>query len=221
MAERELSLRRESKGIALGRLAAFRLESRLRLFLPFRCKFLCHGLLQLFRIHSVAFGGVHQNVVAAGGGPLIGRVQQADFEEELAKFGLVIGAHLLGQKLLCGRGVLLYLHLMPLRQSRDLAIGKMANQVVGNRQQVALLQRSRDALEDRSQDAMASRNGQFLLFDALALLGSLALDLLRRRRVGGGGGGRGIGTNFDDLPALATVHDDGLSYLVAWFLVRG
>ena len=54
----------------------------------------------------------------------------------------------------------------PPRQSRDLAVGEMADQVVGNCQQVSLLKRSRYALEDRSQDTMASRNGQFLLFDS-------------------------------------------------------
>src|SRR5580704_9397132 len=68
---------------------------------------------------------------------------------------------------------------------------------------------------------MASSNGQFLLFDALAFLGPLALDLLRRRRVGVVGAASGIGTNLDDLSALPAVHDDGLSHLVAWFLVRG
>jgi len=58
----------ESKVIGLCRLAVLRLGTRLRLFLSFRGKFLCHGLLQLLRIHSVAFGGIHENVVAAGGG---------------------------------------------------------------------------------------------------------------------------------------------------------
>src|ERR1700685_3507180 len=68
---------------------------------------------------------------------------------------------------------------------------------------------------------MASCNGQFLLFDALPFLGPLPLDLLRRRRVGVVGAASGIGTNLDHLSALAAVHDDGLSHLVAWFLVRG
>jgi hypothetical protein len=66
-------------------------------------------------------------------------MQQADFEKEFAKFGLIVGAHLLGQKFLCGCGIFLCLHLMPLRQSRDLAVGEMVNQVVGDRQQVGLL----------------------------------------------------------------------------------
>ena len=52
-------------------------------------------------------------------------------------------------------------------------------------------------------------------------LGPLALDLLWRRRVGMVGAASGIGANFDDLSALATVHDDRLRHLVAWFLVRG
>ncbi len=111
----------------------------LRLFVSFRGKLLCHGFLELLSIHSVAFGGVHENVVAAGGGSLISRIQQADFQKQLAEFGLVIGAHLLGQKLLRGRRVLLRLYLVPLRQSRNLAVGEMADQVVGDRQQVGLL----------------------------------------------------------------------------------
>src|SRR5258708_34920034 len=68
---------------------------------------------------------------------------------------------------------------------------------------------------------MASRNGQFLLFDALPFLGPLPLDLLRRWRVGMVDAASWIGTNLDDLSALAAVHDDGLSHLLAWLLVRG
>src|SRR5580692_8323108 len=68
---------------------------------------------------------------------------------------------------------------------------------------------------------MASRNGEFLLFDALPLLGPLPLDLLRRRRVGMVGAASGIGTNLDDLSALPAVHDDRLSHLFARLLVRG
>jgi hypothetical protein len=115
---------RESKVIGLCRLAVLRLGTRLRPFVSFRGKFLCHGLLRLLRIHSVAFGGIHENVVAAGGGSLIRRIQQADFQKQFAEVGLVTGAHFLDQKLLCGRGVLLCLYLMPLRQSRDLAVGR-------------------------------------------------------------------------------------------------
>src|SRR5437879_6386941 len=104
---------------------------------------------------------------------------------------------------------------------RDLTIGKVADQVVGDRKQVGFLQGNRDALEDRGQDTMASRNGQFLLFDALPFLCPLALDLLRRRRVGMVGTAGWIGINLEDLSALSAVHDDGLRHLVAWFLVRG
>jgi len=68
---------------------------------------------------------------------------------------------------------------------------------------------------------MASRNGQFLFFDPPPFLGPFLLDLLRRRRVGMVGAASWIGTNLDDLAALAAVHDDGLSHLVAWLLVRG
>src|SRR6266478_8938078 len=68
---------------------------------------------------------------------------------------------------------------------------------------------------------MASRNGQFLLFDALPFLRPLPLNLLRRRRVGVVDAASGIGTNLYDLSALAAVHDDGLSHLLAWLLVCG
>ena len=104
-----------------------------------RGEFFGHGFLKLFRIHAIAFGGVHENVVAAGGGSLISRIQQADFEKKLAEFGLVVGAHSLDEKVLSGRRVFLHLYLVPLRQSRDLAVGEMANQVVSDRQQVSLL----------------------------------------------------------------------------------
>ena len=57
---------------------------------------------------------------------------------------------------------------------------------------------------------MASRNRQFLLFDALPFLGPLPLDLLRRRRIRVMDTAGRIGTNLDDLSALAAVHDDGL-----------
>src|ERR1700688_3195888 len=70
-----------------------------------RREFFGHGFLDLLRIHSVAFGGVHENVVAVCGGSLIRRIQQADFEKQLAKCDLVISSHFLGQKFLCGRGV--------------------------------------------------------------------------------------------------------------------
>src|SRR5579863_4504474 len=105
----------------------------------FRGEFVGHGFLELFSIDAIAFGGVHENVVTAPGGSLIRRIEQADFQNQLAKFGLIIRAYLLGQKFLCGRRVLLRLYLVPLRQSRDLAVGEMTDQVVGNRQQVSLL----------------------------------------------------------------------------------
>src|SRR5208283_1881604 len=66
---------------------------------------------------------------------------------------------------------------------------------------------------------MASRNGQFLLFDALPFLRPLPLDLLRRRRIGMVDAASWIGTNLDHLSALTAVHDDGLSHLLAWLLV--
>ena len=36
---------------------------------------------RLFRIHALAFGGVEQNVVAAGTGSLISRIEQTDFQK--------------------------------------------------------------------------------------------------------------------------------------------
>src|SRR5271163_1321541 len=65
---------------------------------------------------------------------------------------------------------------------------------------------------------MASRNGQFLLFDALPFLGPLPLDLLRRRCVGMVDAASWIGANLDNLPALTAVHDNRLSHLVTGFL---
>lgn len=73
-------------------------------------------------------------------------------------------------------------------------------------------------MEDRSQDTMASRNGQFLLFDALPFLRPLPLNLLRSRRVGMVDSASWIGANLNDLSALTAVHDDGLSHLVTGFL---
>src|SRR5208282_4326051 len=65
---------------------------------------------------------------------------------------------------------------------------------------------------------MASRNGEFLLFDALPFLCTLPLDLLRRRRVGMVDAASRIGTNLDDLSALSAVHDNRLGHLVTGFL---
>jgi len=84
MAECELALRRESKVIGLCRLALLRLCSGFRLFISFRGKFLCHGLLRLLSVYSVPFGGIHENVVLADSGSLVRRIQQADFEQQLA-----------------------------------------------------------------------------------------------------------------------------------------
>jgi hypothetical protein len=137
-AECELALRHRSRkwGDSACRLANLRLACFL---VSFRGEFFGHSVLELVRIHAVPFGSVHENVIAAGRGSLIRRIQQTDFEKQLAKFGLVICAYLFGQKLLCGSGVLLRLYFVPLRQSRNLAVGEMADQVVGDRQQVGLL----------------------------------------------------------------------------------
>src|SRR5580700_9521267 len=62
-------------------LGCRRATLRLDCFLiSFRGEFLGHGFLESFCVHSVALGGVHENVVAAGDGSLIRRIQQADFE---------------------------------------------------------------------------------------------------------------------------------------------
>src|ERR1700727_2218355 len=66
---------------------------------------------------------------------------------------------------------------------------------------------------------MASCNGQFLFFDALPFLRPLPLHLLRRRRVGMVSAASWISAHLDDLSALAAVHEDGLSHLLAWLLV--
>ena len=50
------------------RLATLRLDCFL---VSFRSEFFGHGFLELFSIHSIAFGGFHKNVVAADGGSLI------------------------------------------------------------------------------------------------------------------------------------------------------
>jgi hypothetical protein len=84
-------------------------------------------LLEFLSIHAIAFGGVHENVVAASSGSLIRRIQQADFQKQFAEFGIVIFADLLGQKFLSRRTVFLSHYLVPLRQSRNLALGEVAN----------------------------------------------------------------------------------------------
>jgi hypothetical protein len=76
----------------------------------------CHGFLEFLTVHSVRFGGVHENIVAACGASLMGRIQQTDLQKQLAEFGLLIFTYLLGQKLLRGRGILLRLYLVALRQ---------------------------------------------------------------------------------------------------------
>lgn len=87
----KLALRQKFKAAELCcRLAALRLGFGLCLFVSVRGKFLGYVFLELFSIHAIAFGGVYENVFAAGGGSLIRRIQQADFEKQLAKSGLVV-----------------------------------------------------------------------------------------------------------------------------------
>src|ERR1700733_4539782 len=126
LAECKLALRQKLRMLGLcRRFSALRLCRGLCLFISFCRKFLGHSLLEFLSIHSIAFGGVHENVVAASGGPLIRRIQQANFQKQFAEFGLVVGSNLLDQKFLCGGRVFLRLYLVPLRQSRDLAVGEM------------------------------------------------------------------------------------------------
>ena len=187
-----------------------------------------HGLLQLLRVHSVAFGGAHKNVVSVGAGSLIGRIQQGDFQKQLAEFGLVIRADLLCQQFLRGIGVLLDLYLVPLRQSRDLAVGQMCDQVLSDDLQVRLLQRSRNPLQHGRQYPMAGRDRKLLLLDSLAFRCPLPLNLFGRRRVRTMHPASWIGTNLDDVSALASVRYDGLGHacrkafgtLTAWRVRR-
>ena len=90
-AECKLALRHRSRKWidSVCRLANLLLDCFL---VSFRGELFGHGFLEFFSIHSVAFGGVHENVVAACGGSLIRRIQQADFQKQLAEFGLVVGA---------------------------------------------------------------------------------------------------------------------------------
>src|SRR6202790_3093207 len=84
---------RNHKWMDSGRsLASLRLDCFLA---SFRGEFLGNCFLELVRIHSIAFGGVHENVVAAGGGSLIRRIQKANFQKKFAEVGLLIFAHLL------------------------------------------------------------------------------------------------------------------------------
>jgi hypothetical protein len=64
---------------------------------------------------------------------------------------------------------------------------------------------------------MASRNRDFLFFDALPFLSPLSLDLLWRGRVGLVGAASWIGSDLDDLSALAAVHDNRLGHFVTGF----
>ena len=67
-AECRLALRHKSEAIGLcRRLPLLGICVGLRLVISFRSNFLCDCLLEFFSIHSIAFGGVHKNVVAAGG----------------------------------------------------------------------------------------------------------------------------------------------------------
>src|SRR5258708_13777168 len=115
MAECKEALRNRFKMIDLcRRLTVLPLSFGLRLLVSFRGQLRRHGLLQLLSIHAVAFGGVHENVVAACGGSLISRIQQADFQKQLAEVGLIILTYLLAQKFFRGRTVFPYFSLLPL-----------------------------------------------------------------------------------------------------------
>jgi len=66
-------------------------------------------------VNSVTFCGAHENIVAACGASLISRIQETDFQKQFTKISMVVAAHLLGQKLLRGRKVLLGVQFVPLR----------------------------------------------------------------------------------------------------------
>jgi hypothetical protein len=51
-------------------------------------KLLGHSILDFLGVYAVTPRCVHQNVVSVGPGSLIGRIQQADFQKQLAKFSL-------------------------------------------------------------------------------------------------------------------------------------
>ena len=98
---------------------------------------------------------------------LIRRIQQADFQKQFAEFGLVIFADLLGQKFLRRRRVLLRLYLVPLRQSRDLAVGEMA---------IMDLERG---LLDRAEEGITKAIASFFSLDCLGDARRLAKKLQR------------------------------------------
>src|ERR1700722_18879130 len=59
-------------------------------FQVFSDEFRGHGFLDLVSIHSIAFGGVRQNIVVAGGGSQISRIQQSNLQKQFAQFGLIV-----------------------------------------------------------------------------------------------------------------------------------
>jgi hypothetical protein len=65
------------------RVASLQLD---RFLVSFRGEFLGHGFLEFLSVYAIAFGGVHENVVTAPCGSLISRIQQADFQKQLAEF---------------------------------------------------------------------------------------------------------------------------------------
>jgi hypothetical protein len=156
--------------------------------------------------------------VAACSGSLISGIQQPDFQKQLAKFGLIIRAYLLDQKFL--RRTRSPVSPLPCAALPEPELGCRRDGRLGSEQPPA----SRPSLAepirvgDRGQDTMAGRDGQFLPFDALPFRRPLPLDLLRRKRIGMVDAASWIGTNLDDLAALAAVHDYGLGHLVTRFL---
>jgi len=94
-----------------GRLASLRFICFL---FSFCGEFFCHGFLELLTVNSVRFCGVHEHRPAYGAS-LISRIQETDFQKQFTKISIVVAAHLLGQKLLRGRKVLLGIQVVPLR----------------------------------------------------------------------------------------------------------
>ena len=67
---------------------------------------------------------------------------------------------------------------------------------------------------------MADGDRKLLLLDSLAFRCPFPLDLFGRRRVGTMHPASRIGTNLDDVSALASIRHDGLGHLVARLLER-
>src|SRR5208337_1892218 len=94
--------------------------------------------LYFFDIHPETLRGIDKQVLRCVS-PLIGRVEQADFEQKPRKPSFIIGTDLLHQHFLWWLGVFGSIDLLPLRQNWDLVVGQMADGVLRDREQVGFL----------------------------------------------------------------------------------